>query len=256
MSSYEKAGSLGRGAQPPFPVGKVAQDWAHKRKISCHFFSSLPSTSRWVMEQDFSIFSELSLVLTNEQTQGRGRTPERSWESGAGAQNLTMNWVFPLGENPARPPLPARMGLALYLAAVESFPRLTWSLKAPNDLWLNQKKVAGLLLEAVQRGRQNWLSLGLGLNVFFSPPHVPSTHLRQWTEVTPELFESFLEILLRHWQRALSTTEKNLPGLLSPLERESLLQALKKSTPHQDLLEVSPQADLKFPNQIQSWQDL
>lgn len=256
MSSSKEAAAIVEGARPPFPVGEVVRDWAQKRKIACHFFPSLPSTSRWVMEQDFSIFSELSLVLTNEQTQGRGRTAERSWDSGAGARNLTMNWVFPLGENPARPPLPARMGLALYQAAMETFPELAWSLKAPNDLWLEQLKVAGILLEAVQRGRQNWLSLGLGLNVFFSPPQVPSTHLQQWVEVTPKLLESFLEVLSKHWQRALLANEKNKLGLLSTEERQSLLLALKKSKFHQDLLEVSPQADLKFPNQTLIWQEL
>jgi BirA family biotin operon repressor/biotin-[acetyl-CoA-carboxylase] ligase len=105
-----------------------------------------------------------SLVAAETQTAGRGRIPERRWESEAG-KNLLFT-VF-LGPGPASlPGLPLRIGtalcgaVALYAdkagARFDRPPRLKW----PNDLMLGDRKAAGILCESGPSG----VFAGIGLN--------------------------------------------------------------------------------------------
>jgi BirA family transcriptional regulator, biotin operon repressor / biotin---[acetyl-CoA-carboxylase] ligase len=49
---------------------------------------------------------------------------------------------------------------------------LPFSLKAPNDLFLGDKKIAGILVETVTQGNEHRLLIGLGLNVLNHPREI------------------------------------------------------------------------------------
>lgn len=109
-------------------------------------------------------FPHGSLVAALEQSAGRGRFPDRSWESAAG-KNLLFTLFLEPG-TAALPGLPIRIGLALCAAASgyaravgASFPRPP-RVKWPNDLMFGDKKAAGILCEASPSG----LFAGIGLN--------------------------------------------------------------------------------------------
>lgn len=113
-----------------------------------------------------------SLVAADFQTGGRGRFPERSWESPEG-ENLLFT-IFLEASSARIAALPLRAGLAL-AAAVGAyatrigakFPRQP-QIKWPNDLLIDGKKLAGILCEASAEG----VFVGMGLNcnqIGFSP---------------------------------------------------------------------------------------
>ena len=104
-------------------------------------------------------------------------------------------------DGPLHPTISPMIGLALYRAAVSTWPFLNFSLKAPNDLYINRKKIAGLLLEIVSQGDDHRLLLGLGINVLSAPENVEtasaiSKELAKDTPLLAQDWTSFLERLL------------------------------------------------------------
>jgi BirA family transcriptional regulator, biotin operon repressor / biotin---[acetyl-CoA-carboxylase] ligase len=101
------------------------------------------------------------VVTAEEQTAGRGRRG-RSWFGRAGETLLYSALLRPLGGRPLLP-------LAVPLAVCESSERLAavrCQLKWPNDVWLDGRKVAGVLIEGRPEGGEGgWAVLGIGLNL-------------------------------------------------------------------------------------------
>lgn len=131
------------------------------------FLPSCGSTNDEVAQRASAGAEEGLLVVTDEQSKGRGRRG-RSWHSPAG-ENLYFSLLL-------RPALPAQevapltllagAALAQALAALGFSPRLKW----PNDLLLEDsgeiRKVAGILAEmASEAGRVRHVVLGIGVNV-------------------------------------------------------------------------------------------
>ena len=106
-----------------------------------------------------------TLVTATEQTAGRGRQG-REWVAAPGAA-LLMSVVL-------RDP-PEALPLAAAVAIANALPVET-SIKWPNDIWLEGRKVAGILVEG--RPQEGWAVLGIGVNVSDAPPleHVTSLH--------------------------------------------------------------------------------
>jgi BirA family biotin operon repressor/biotin-[acetyl-CoA-carboxylase] ligase len=94
-----------------------------------------------------------TLVTADEQTAGRGRQG-RSWSAPPGSAVL-MSLVL----RDLRPDLP----LAAAVAVCEALPRLEARIKWPNDVWVEGRKLAGILVEG--RPQEGWAVLGIGLNV-------------------------------------------------------------------------------------------
>jgi len=131
-------------------------------------------------------------------------------------------------------------GLALYGAAVHAFPSLDFSLKPPNDLYLQNKKLAGLLVETVAKGSQYSLIIGLGLNVLSAPQLDIATHLCGPLGLNSALDEVVWFDFLTRFRTLL---ERYVPlackAHLPQTERALLLEALNafplKSTTYLDL---------------------
>jgi BirA family biotin operon repressor/biotin-[acetyl-CoA-carboxylase] ligase len=93
-----------------------------------------------------------TLVTADEQTAGRGRQG-RVWSAPPG-RALLMSLV--LREWPRLLPLAAAL-------AVAEVAREATTIKWPNDVLLDERKVAGILVEG--RSQEGWMVLGIGLNV-------------------------------------------------------------------------------------------
>ncbi|MFO1080696.1 MAG: biotin--[acetyl-CoA-carboxylase] ligase [Reyranellaceae bacterium] len=110
--------------------------------------------------------AEGTVVWAREQTGGRGRRG-RSWASPVG--NLYTSTVL----RPAcRPAEASELGFAAALAVADIAPegravRLKW----PNDVLVDEGKVAGILLESAvgQDGAVQHVIAGIGVNVQFAP---------------------------------------------------------------------------------------
>lgn len=106
------------------------------------------------------------LLVAEHQTHGRGRMG-RAWHSSSGA-SLTFSLAVPL-ELSDWSGLSLVVGVALADALEpwrdgdDEAPRL--SLKWPNDLWLDGRKLGGVLIETVPAGNHRMAVIGIGLNI-------------------------------------------------------------------------------------------
>jgi BirA family transcriptional regulator, biotin operon repressor / biotin---[acetyl-CoA-carboxylase] ligase len=104
-----------------------------------------------------------TVVLTDRQTAGRGRGGRR-WESASG-QGIWMTVIERPNDRRAADVLSIRLGLR----AARSLDRYAPSpvrLKWPNDLYVGEGKLAGILVEARWRAnRLDWVAIGIGVNV-------------------------------------------------------------------------------------------
>ena len=103
-----------------------------------------------------------TLVVADRQTVGRGQHG-RSWrsESEAGVW-LTL---IERADESSLAVLALRLGLAL-APVLSSFAGADVQLKWPNDLWISDRKLAGILVEARWRdGQPEWVAIGVGINV-------------------------------------------------------------------------------------------
>jgi BirA family transcriptional regulator, biotin operon repressor / biotin---[acetyl-CoA-carboxylase] ligase len=97
-----------------------------------------------------------TVVTADEQRAGRGRQG-REWASPPGSAVLMSLLLRDLDERHALLPLAA--AVAVCEACEETGPRVKW----PNDVWIDRKKVAGILIEG--RPREGWAVLGIGVNI-------------------------------------------------------------------------------------------
>ena len=100
------------------------------------------------------------LLVAERQTAGRGRLG-RSWISeveGVGA-SLTFSLGMPLA-----PGNWSGLSLAVGVSVAQSLhPNL--QLKWPNDIWLQGRKLGGILIETASLGEQRYVVIGIGLNI-------------------------------------------------------------------------------------------
>lgn len=93
-----------------------------------------------------------TLVTADEQTAGRGRQG-RTWSAEPGDALLLSLLLRTLDEL-----LPLRAAVAV----AESIP-MSARIKWPNDVWVEGRKISGILVEG--RPQEGWAVLGIGLNV-------------------------------------------------------------------------------------------
>jgi len=107
-----------------------------------------------------------TLVLADTQTAGRGRHG-RSWTSERGA-GIWLTLVERPSDLSALEVLSLRIGSAL-ADALDAFVDSAVQLKWPNDVYVDDRKLAGILVEARWRdSTPEWVAIGIGINI--QPP--------------------------------------------------------------------------------------
>jgi BirA family biotin operon repressor/biotin-[acetyl-CoA-carboxylase] ligase len=108
-----------------------------------------------------------TLIVAYNQAEGVGRSG-RKWESPEGG--LYLNWVA-AGVDPAVIPKLPMVAAAAGCEAVDRLGVEGGVIKWPNDLLVDGRKMAGILIHTRQ-GCTSWVSVGFGINLEFDP--VPS----------------------------------------------------------------------------------
>jgi BirA family transcriptional regulator, biotin operon repressor / biotin---[acetyl-CoA-carboxylase] ligase len=107
-----------------------------------------------------------TIVTAGRQTAGRGRRG-RVWSAPEGKALLLSAIVRDLSPEQALLPLAAPLAVCEaieYVGGRES--RIKW----PNDVWIAERKVAGVLIEA---RLPDWAVIGIGVNVAIGPDEFP-----------------------------------------------------------------------------------
>ena len=154
--------------------GTVRDELAESWGISdLRFFSRTESTQKIARALADAGAPGWTLIVADYQSAGRGRNG-KEWLSQPGSSVMFSLLLRP--ERPeALPLLPVRVGLILARALDDLLLRYgTQSSKAPpfvelkwpNDLVIDDGKMGGILVEGVTRGEEQYVIVGVGLNVF------------------------------------------------------------------------------------------
>lgn len=132
----------------------------------CFYFDEIPSTNGFMLSHTSELKSG-DLCVAEYQSAGRGRRG-RTWVSPYGHHlYFSQFWSFPQGMAQA-------MGLSLVVACslvevLKSFGVENVGVKWPNDIYLNFKKLAGILIEmSGQADSECQLIIGIGVNMAMS----------------------------------------------------------------------------------------
>lgn len=238
-------------------IGLLTLKWAEKRGVLSWYTPETSSTNTFAKHDQWDSESLGKVYLTEWQSEGLGRN-QRSWHSTEIGHQLLSSWSLPC-VSPPQPILGPLLGLALYEALSQTWPQLKGSLKAPNDLFIQDKKAAGLLTEIVSRGRQTRLVVGLGLNVTAHPLEIPTaTHLTSSLGTNkPLVTKDWYQFLDLFWENLHGALAQGSKPYLDPSERQKIREALNRypllTEPY---TEVSPQGDLISEKGKISWHEL
>jgi BirA family biotin operon repressor/biotin-[acetyl-CoA-carboxylase] ligase len=240
-------------------IGKITSEWAKARSIEVIYKPQLASTSTLAKEEAFkesNLDQNIVLYLTDHQTQGRGRQ-QNSWHDGELGSSLLSSWSFFVDEVPV-PVSSPRTGLALFRAAFATWPYLPWSLKAPNDLFLGDKKVAGLLLETVSQGDDTRFIIGLGMNITTAPKNIgtATSLVAEMPEGIPLLGEDWIGFLDRLFFEFSLVIERQREGL-NETEAAAVTYALNlKPGNSEKYLSIAQDGTIQTSARTISWAEL
>lgn len=186
------------------------------------YFDSIGSTNDEALAWAAQGAPDLSIVVADEQTSGRGRE-KRRWFTPAGTALAFSLILRPRAEE--LPHLSRTVGLAA-VALAESLRKrsLTPQIKWPNDLLLDGRKVAGILVESTWNGDAvDYVVIGIGVNVArgaVPPPELlqfPAASLEHALGECPEREEVLRDVLsaLIEWRPRLGSE-----ALLQAWERD------------------------------------
>jgi len=141
------------------------------------FIEVCASTQRLLGDDD----PEGAAVAADEQTEGRGRLGRR-WEAPAGRAILCSVLLRPSVPMPVWPELSLVAGEAV-ASALRAEAGIAASLRHPNDVVVEGRKLAGILAEA-KTGR---VVLGIGVNVNQAADELPTETVKPPTSLRVEL---------------------------------------------------------------------
>jgi BirA family biotin operon repressor/biotin-[acetyl-CoA-carboxylase] ligase len=138
-------------------------------RFEVRHFEELDSTNRYLIDEARAGAPEGLVAVADHQTAGRGRLGRR-WEAPAGA-NLLVSVLL----RPTQPIEELHLcTLSMALAARSACAAATGiepTLKWPNDLMVGERKLAGILAEAIPDGEHGRaVVVGIGLNLAWPPP--------------------------------------------------------------------------------------
>jgi BirA family biotin operon repressor/biotin-[acetyl-CoA-carboxylase] ligase len=173
-------------APPPDVAGALAR---LRPRVSpqVSWFASVASTNDVAARLAEGGAPHLTAVIAEQQTAGRGRLG-RTWYSPPGA-GLYVSFVLRprIGPGPisGRVPLVSLTAGVAFAEAVRLCTRLPVTVKWPNDLVVERRKLAGILTEASGNGDFEYVIVGFGLNL--RPAAYPPEIADRATSVEAEL---------------------------------------------------------------------
>jgi len=173
------------------------KSWLSKKGVPFCFLEQAKSSNDLAKEQAFKNANNFVIFLVTQQNQGRGYE-NKKWEDSD--LMISFLWEGHLKKITAFSCEDFASDLQKALKTV--WPVLPLRVKAPNDLYLGNKKTAGILLEVLHQGSETALIVGLGLNVFSYPRNLKATCLAEHTkDIHLKNWEIFLENLFSLWSK-------------------------------------------------------
>jgi BirA family transcriptional regulator, biotin operon repressor / biotin---[acetyl-CoA-carboxylase] ligase len=202
---------------------------------SVHVFDEVTSTNDLLKQAGEAGEDEGLVYFAESQTKGRGRLGRR-WESVSGASLLFSILLRPSWADTSC------LSLAMAVALAETLDLLTSAsarIKWPNDVYIKNKKVAGILCEACS----GFFVVGIGLNVLQKNHDFPESlqdHAGSIAMYSEQIIDRSLLAanLLNNIDRIYNTLPSTFPEIIQDCESRSFLIGKKVSiTRGHDLFE-------------------
>ncbi len=175
------------------------------KNFTIHEFEELESTNKTAFElASLNKISDKEIILAKKQTGGKGRK-DRSWESPEGnlyfsillKPKITIKKISQISFVAA-----TALKLTLQELLTVNCQPSTVKNKWPNDLLIDEKKCAGILLESkINQQDCEFVVLGIGVNLVSNPENTifPATNLKNFNiEISAE---KILEIFLNNFEK-------------------------------------------------------
>jgi len=198
--------------------------------LKTFFFESIYNTQEFALRE---LEDEPVLVISLKQEQGKG-TAKRKWLNAD--QALACSLAINQSEILVPKTLIPLIASYIYISKVNILDKL--SLKWPNDIILNQKKVGGVLVETIYEK----ICIGLGVNYFWNKPEILSAGSIYIEKQDVNLIKEHGEV----WGEVLTTTLKQ--GQFNIFEYKKRLTTLNKLVEYPDgrgwVQDVNPDGSL------------
>ena len=153
------------------------------KDVVCHYFDSIESTNQFLSNRPFSNNTEL--CVARQQTHGKGQYG-RTWQSQKdGSILFSIRRSFPQECNLNG--LSLVIGLAIIKALEAELSISGMTIKWPNDIYYDNKKLAGILLENQTHSSNQLVVIGVGINYALNEDMVCETPWIDLTGVTKTL---------------------------------------------------------------------
>lgn len=157
-------------------------------------FETLPSTNLYLKE-NYRKLDDFTVVQTDKQTNGKGRM-QRKWL--VDDSSLTFSILLkPHILDSSMPLISLVAGASVYLTIKQY---TNCSIKWPNDIMINDKKVCGILVEAVSTSTIEAVIVGIGINinqqVFSEEIQYKATSLQKETHKLFDKYKIMDEVLI------------------------------------------------------------
>jgi BirA family biotin operon repressor/biotin-[acetyl-CoA-carboxylase] ligase len=131
--------------------------------LTLEILPEIDSTNTELMRRAKAGNTEPVLLIAEKQTAGRGRLGRQWHDLSERSTDTLPTLTFSLGM-PLSPVNWSGLSLAVGISIAQSLHpdiRLKW----PNDLWLNERKLAGILVETCTVNNQRYVVIGVGINI-------------------------------------------------------------------------------------------
>ncbi|MEW6679868.1 MAG: biotin--[acetyl-CoA-carboxylase] ligase [bacterium] len=180
---------------------------------SIHRFDTIGSTQDLARSLILSGANDGEVVISEIQSSGRGRRGNE-WVSPRGGLWFSII-LFPYNLNVDSLPL-FSLGISFAISeAIKQETGLFCFTKWPNDLYIKEKKIGGILIESdISLNRVNWLIVGIGINVNIDKGLLPenATSIKEELKKGVSLEDLFLSIL-----NGIDEIYTNIDGILDLL---------------------------------------
>ena len=158
-------------------------------------FKKVKSTNQTAIRIIRKTKYEFGLIVSQSQSSGKGQYG-RKWISYKG--NIFLSFFYKLKKINLSMNSLTKKNCFLVKDVISKYYKKKITFKAPNDLLINKKKICGILQEKIKNSTNEYLVVGIGLNLFKSPNIIgyPTTNLFEITnkKINKKLFEKQLKI--------------------------------------------------------------
>ncbi|MEC8100132.1 MAG: biotin--[acetyl-CoA-carboxylase] ligase, partial [Pseudomonadota bacterium] len=165
-----------------------------------------------IKKNKYNSYKEV-VVLAQRQTQGRGRR-NNTWISDKGNLFLSIRLKQRIKKNHHL--LTYMFSIVLYDAVKKYIPKpIKQFIKWPNDIYVNKKKISGILIEFLSFGNNiNDIIVGIGVNINNNPKNLnkSSTYLKKYSNYSIENIDFTKSILLgmNYWLKILNNNKSTI----------------------------------------------